>query len=331
MVHGWEHLHNIKHIDHHFHTIENSFVCPSSFNNIWQVDTTPYQQSIQMFAIIPITFGLIYFLGSFLWVTISCYKSYGNYNNQSSQHQQESIQQQLLSDNNIYRINNNDDKHFAPLSINSHSNLNENIQTHTNSKQISIFTFISQYILTFLSLCIIIFSIYIGIELNSTIINVENNWDDSYKPYNTCIYYGHSIENILQSVIDQCKSIRNAHLPFDCQDALPILDEIIPKIENSLYYLNKYIHNGEVISWGNSSQINPYRKYLIYGGIILVLFIAILIIISFIKICINKYIWCNILLSYFLTYSILCIWIISSIQFAFSIEVSDACVNPQNT
>lgn len=54
MVNAWEYLHNITHVDHKFQNVDNHFVCPENVNDVWQLDTNVYQQSIQMFAFLPI-------------------------------------------------------------------------------------------------------------------------------------------------------------------------------------------------------------------------------------------------------------------------------------
>eukprot|EP01084_Bolivina_argentea_P036979 68364_1 len=341
MVHAWEYLHNITHVDHQFHKVDNTFICPSSLNEVWELNTTPYQQSIQMFAMMPIALGLIYFIISLFIIFICCCCKCFQKSSPPLPQQQHMVQQRLLADNSIHRLDSVDDHDHnnrdqlnlpQPIPLNNRNqNENNNIPIDTNNIQLKTFASVSQYLLAFISLCMIIFSVYIAYKLNSTIMDVQTNWDNSYQPYDICINYGHSIEHILTSAITQCENIKHANLPSNCSDAVTVVTQIESTIQESLDEIDSFLSDGQVISWGNSDVVDPYRNYLIYICISLLAFIAILIIISLIRMCMHKCICCNTLLSFILIFSMLFIWLISSIQFAFSVQVSDACVNPQDT
>ncbi len=90
--------------------------------------------------------------------------------------------------------------------------------------------------------------VYVGYHLNSTIIDVQTHWDDSYEPYDICINYGHSIEYILQSAMTQCENIKNTHLSTGCGDAVTVATQTEEIIQEALDEIDGFLTEGQVIS-----------------------------------------------------------------------------------
>ena len=301
--------------------------------------------------------GLIYFFVAVLIVWVFCCCRYCKTKNTNNNRPNINNYQQarLLSDNSIHRIdsidgadrnNNNGNNRNLPLPLplpvnnEQEQEQQENIEVNENAIKLTFCASCFRYFLSFLSIMIIIFCLFIGYKLDSTIINVQTNWDNSYEPYDICINYGHSIEHTLTSAINQCdKILHKTSFPPSCQPyeiaIKNITSSIEDQIKDSLNIIDSYLDDGEKLNWGNSSTIDNYRKYSIYVGLSILSLMAIIILIS--TFCtkalstMTKCICCNSFLSVILVFGMLLIWIISSWQFAFSVQVSDACNNPQDS
>eukprot|EP01084_Bolivina_argentea_P109753 196128_1 len=322
MLHAWQYLHNITHIDHTFNNVDNTFVCPANLRTIWKWNTTPYQQSIQMFALLPIAIGFLVFLISYCVIAVRCCSKCGK--NQQTRLPQRMA---LLEDNNIHRIDSDERKQrdISPIS-NSFNAQEEDTSVIAHHIKLTFSASLSRYVISFIAIVLIILCVFVGYNLDTTIIDVQTNWDDSYKPFDICIDYVHSIEHALSSAITQCENIKNTAFPISsCDQVSGIAQQAETYIQQTLNEMDLYLADAQLIFWGNSASLDKYRKYLIYFGLSALSFIAVIVIA--LTFCVKslktmkRCICCNSMLSMILIMGLCIVWTISAVQFALSVTV----------
>ena len=167
-------LHNLQHIDHSFNPVSNEIIMPSSVDELWRFNTNKYQESIQMFFIIPIIFCIIY--SQILLIIIISYCCFGKFKNKFEYGKHKNL------------LNN---KYFHELSLLYEKKLK-------NKKYIiklTLYSKIIRYIFTFLIIIILIISIIYSQSFNKSIINISNKWSNSYNQYETIIINANQINN----------------------------------------------------------------------------------------------------------------------------------------
>jgi hypothetical protein len=63
------------------------------------------------------------------------------------------------------------------------------------------FVSFSRFILTIFVIVCIASCVYFGYELDQTIINIQNNFDNSYEPYDVCVTHGQTVERYIAELI----------------------------------------------------------------------------------------------------------------------------------
>eukprot|EP00485_Elphidium_margaritaceum_P020299 CAMPEP_0202729194 /NCGR_PEP_ID=MMETSP1385-20130828/186008_1 /ASSEMBLY_ACC=CAM_ASM_000861 /TAXON_ID=933848 /ORGANISM="Elphidium margaritaceum" /LENGTH=602 /DNA_ID=CAMNT_0049395451 /DNA_START=22 /DNA_END=1830 /DNA_ORIENTATION=+ len=327
----WKLLHNLPHVDHTFSAVDNDFVCPSDIDEIWSWNISSYQQSIQMFAFVPIGIFMIYLL-LMTCLTLCCrcrkrsrslsrQRAPSNDNRYSINSGGDNFNAQLLADNSVHRVDSDPEAENGVYGVLDH-------------RRLTMCAKLSRIALSVVSICIILCALYVGYRLDRTVADVQTSWDASYEPYDECVAYGSTIELLLTSALTQCDNI-NAHVASDCQSTVqPIIASIEPDLRQSLHTMQTYLDDASKVSWGSSADIDRYRKYLIYAGIVILSLIAVMVAMS--TLCVRAWatlkrcVCCHTLLAMALSVAMFVSWTVASYQFALSVQVSDACADPPN-
>jgi len=319
----WELLHNLTHINHNFKKVSNTFVLPSTFSDLWKWNTNSYQQSIQMFALLVSIVGIIYFV-IFLTLTF-CYGCCGLCNKcRNCNKKKGEISFDEENQTGLIQAN--------AISRNRVSSIDENSpgasEISKNDKRV--LKPCALYTRLFLAIIVILLiggTLYDGYDLSNTINDIENNWDDSYQPYQSCISDGDSLKDTLQQTINECQVILQTKLPSDINATIV---EVQKQLQDSYNVVDDNIATAKTISWGSNNTIKSYHNVALYVGVGLISFTALLLLLS---LCTNsmkttKCIYFNHILSILLALGMIMLWIVASYEFAFSVEVSDVCAAP---
>eukprot|EP01084_Bolivina_argentea_P052437 96325_1 len=159
------------------------------------------------------------------------------------------------------------------------------------------------------SFILIASSIYCAILLDETANIIGDNINASYTPYSQNIIYGTECNKSLSLTINNVGA----------------KNELI----NSEIYLNKYLLEAQAIpSWSSTTSYltfsHSFSQFVIYFGMLISVVLAV---------CFFMSIFSNTMVKFMSCLTFICILILLtlfSLQFAFSINVSDACSNPNN-
>lgn len=282
----WSFLHSLPHINHGFSRVSSIFVLPSSFNELWKLDTNRYQQSIQMFAIISILIGVIYLI---ICSILFCCR--GKLAICKCCSRSQSMEGEY-SHHNSMNINGSG---VAPMSPNAPPLLSEyqgdiddiNAERLQRSERrrryeqekLEILRPCAMYWQFFIALFIVVaicVSVYFGYLLNNTILDIENHWDYTYQPYDTALSYGKLIENTISQAITECNKIKAAN--SSCSVDNPV-NTVEKQLESSYNYVTKYRSIALTVSWGDSGEVDNYRQFGVFTGIGVLAFCALLLLV----------------------------------------------------
>jgi len=127
--------------------------------------------------------------------------------------------------------------------------------------------------------------------------------------------------------IDECQSIAQAKLPSDINSTVV---EVEQQLIISYNLVADNIATAKTVSWGSNYTIKHYHNIILYIGSSLISFAAFLLLLSLFtnSMKTTKCICFNGILSILLALGMIMLWIVSSYEFAFSVEMSDICAAP---
>eukprot|EP01084_Bolivina_argentea_P200903 343461_1 len=302
-------LHNLPRIDHSFNSVSNEIIIPDTPSDIFAWNTNSYQQSIQMFAYIPIVIGIVY--AQLCVIVMLIYCCFGRCKHMFSYGK---------------ASNPKENENYHKLSLLYDENKDEHLELTKYSKLI-------RWTFSLLVLASLIFAVVYGTSFNESIIKIATDWTDSYDDYETIVNDATQINEIyIPNAQLQCKLILNTSAAAPIYSNITALNNTLSTAQTSVSLFLTSSEN--VPSWDVvDDTITPYREWAIILPVIALVLFGLLNVGNYLcfshdylnkKMCFCS---CSCLIILFGLF----IFIIGCIQFAVSVLISDGCIDPDGS